>query len=106
MGFKKNEKKEVAERSYFDLEVTGARVANPRVVSDTFVSFTLKCKGFSLYNMRLMEFKDKKTGEPYYTVMPPQTLGRDGKYYDQYAIYLSPEDKAWLITEVQAALNE
>lgn len=88
-------------REYFDPGKHNAQVTNVRVISDTCISFTLKCSGFSFYNMRLVESKD---GGRY--IFAGQSQGRDGKYYDNYAVYLTAEDKAKLINGVLSELEK
>lgn len=100
MAFKsKNTNKD--EREYFDLQKNMAAVKNVRVLSDNCISFTLKCSGFSFYSMRLVESRD---GGRY--IFSGQSQGRDGKYYDNYAVYLTAEDKAKLINEVLSELEK
>lgn len=93
----KSKSKESANRVNIDLEKVKAVIKNARVVSYTCISFTLSCEGFSLYNMRLVEFKDGKQA-----ILPPQEK-RGDKYYNMYAIYLSDEDTEWLKTNVCTA---
>lgn len=93
----KSKSKESANRVNIDLKKVKAVIKNARVVTDTFISFTLSCEGFSLYNMRLVEFKDGKQA-----ILPPQEKHGD-KYYNQYAIYLSDEDTEWLKINVCTA---
>lgn len=90
----KSKSKESASRVNIDLKKVKAVIKNARVVTNTFISFTLSCEGFSLYNMRLVEFKDGKQA-----ILPPQKKSGD-KYYNQYAVYLSDEDVEWLKTNV------
>ena len=94
MAFKINNNSNDGEsnRAVFELSKYGAEVTNPRQISDTCIVFTLRCRGFSLYNMRLVEGKH---GERF--VAPPQLKGSDGKYYNQYAIYLSDKDEQTII---------
>lgn len=99
MAVKSNRKNKDA-REYFDLQKNMAAVKNVRELSGTCISFTLKCSGFSLYNMRLIESKD---GGRY--IFAGQSQGRDGKYYDNYALYLTAADKAKLINEVLSELE-
>lgn len=93
----KSKSKESANRVNIDLEKVKAVIKNARVVTDTFISFTLSCEGFSLYNMRLVEFKDGKQA-----ILPPQEKHGD-KWYNQYAIYLSDADEEWLKVNVCTA---
>lgn len=97
MAFKFNNsnKSNDGDRAVFDLVKYGTEITNPRQISDRCVVFTLRCGGFSLYNMHLVEGKH---GERF--VAPPQLKGSDGKYYNQYAIYLSDEDERAIIDTV------
>lgn len=84
-----------------DLAGVNAEVTNVRQISDSCIVFTLKCKGFSFYSMRVVE--RKSDGEPFITV--PQDKGTDGKYYNRYAVYLSEADQKALIDKVFAIVN-
>lgn len=87
-----NENKKV----FMDVKSNDAEVTSVRVISESCVIFTLKCRGFSFYSLRLMERKcDKKL---YISV--PQTKGKDGKYYNNYGLYLSDADKEDIINKV------
>lgn len=91
MGFKNNNNNNT-EKTFIDLKAVGYSVKNVRVVSDNLVTFTLSCRGFAFYNMRLFE---KKEGGYFITV--PQDKGTNGVYYNKYALYLSEEDEKALI---------
>lgn len=80
----KEEKKSV----YFDMVENVAMVTNVRKINDACIGFTLKCKGFSLYGLRAVE---KKDGSGWF-VSVPATKGKDGKYYNNYGLYLRDED--------------
>lgn len=101
MAFKTKNAKE-AERVYFDLKANGAEVTNVKVINDTFITFTIKCKGFAFYNMRMSE--RKSDGKPFITV--PQTKGSNGKFYDLYALYLSDADQEEMIDKVLKIVSE
>lgn len=88
-------------RAVIDLAGVNAEVTNVRQISDSCIVFTLRCKGFSFYSMRVVE--RKSDGEPFITV--PQDKGTDGKYYDRYAVYLSEADQKALIDKVFAIVN-
>lgn len=96
MGFKTTGGKaaNTQERVNLNLMAVGAAVTNARVIGDTCITFTLKCKGFALYNMKLCEGRDG------YFIAPPSTKGKDGKYYNQYAVYLSQDDEQRMIEDV------
>lgn len=98
MGFKtreSNDNKQI--KAKFDMVATEAIVQNARVVTDDLITFTLKCHGFSLYNMKLVN------GKKGYFITPPSVKGSNGAYYNQYAIYLSEEDEKNLIDSVLVA---
>ena len=88
-------------RVYFELGGYKATVKNVRVLSETCAVFTLSCAGFALYNLRVVSTADGKE-----FIAPPSTKGKDGRYYDQYAIYLTNEDQKKLIDKVKELLNE
>lgn len=88
-------------RTTIDLKSVNAEVTNVRQISDSCIVFTLRCKGFSFYSMRIVE--RKSDGEPF--IMVPQDKGKDGKYYDRYAVYLSDADQKALIDQVFAIVN-
>lgn len=85
-------------RAVIDLAGVNAEVTKVRQISDSCIIFTLKCKGFSFYSMRVLE--RKSDGEPFIAV--PQDKGTDGKYYSRYAVYLSEADQKALIDKVFA----
>ena len=88
------------ERVYMDLEAVGATVTNVRQ-GQYSPTFTLKCKGFSLYNLRVVKRKDGG-----YFIAPPTRKGSNDKYYSDYALYLSDADTERLLDMVEAALNK
>lgn len=98
MGFKTRDGKDDKQnKAKFDMIATEAIVQNARVVTDDLITFTLKCHGFSLYNMKLVN------GKKGYFITPPSVKGANGAYYNQYAIYLSEEDEKSLIDSVLVA---
>lgn len=106
MSFKVNSsKKENIERVNFILKDSGWSIANVRVVTEHVVSFTLKMRGLSLYNMKVTEStKDETAGKMF--LSNGQSKGLDGKYYNNYALYLSDEDKDLIIKAVCAEANK
>lgn len=92
MGFKKNE-----EKTY--LEVGKYVIKNVRVVSDKLVTFTLRGDGVSLYNVRLVG------GSKGRFISASQHKGSDGRWYNDYGLYISEDDQKKLIDEVLAQLN-
>lgn len=99
MAFK-TKKKENKDKVYFELGLYKAEVTNARVLSETTASFTLRCAGFSLYNMRVVCLAD---GREFVSV--PATRAKNGQYYDQYALYLSEDDQKKVIAKVKEMLN-
>lgn len=98
MGFKTRDGKDDKQnKAKFDMIATEAIVQNARVVTDDLITFTLKCHGFSLYNMKLVN------GKKGYFITPPSVKGSNGAYYNQYAIYLTEEDEKDLIVSVLLA---
>lgn len=106
MGFKvKNCNKENVERVNFDLQNRDWKITNVRVISEHAVSFTLKMDGLSLYNMKVTESTKGETAGKMF-LSNSQSKGSDGKYYNNYALYLSDEDREMVIIAVCAAVND
>lgn len=99
MAFKTTKNSEA--RAVIDLAGVNAEVTNVRQISDSCIVFTLRCRGFSFYSMRVVE--RKSDGKPFIAV--PQDKGTDGKYYNRYAVYLSEADQKALIEKVFAIVN-
>lgn len=105
MGFNvKGRKKENTERVNFNLKDCSWSIANVRVMTEHMVSFTLKMQGLSLYNMKVTESTKGDTAGQMF-LSNGQSKGLDGKYYNNYALYLSDEDKARIIEAVCAEAN-
>lgn len=101
----KSSKKENIERVNFILKDSGWSIANVRVVTEHVVSFTLKMRGLSLYNMKVTEStKDETAGKLF--LSNGQSKGSDGKYYNNYVLFLSDEDKDLIIKAVCAEANK
>lgn len=106
MGFNvKGSQKENSERVNFNLKDSGWSITNVRVVSEHMVSFTLKTQGLSLYNMKVIESTKGDTAGQMF-LSNGQSKGAVGKYYNNYALYLSDEDKARIIKAVCAEVNK
>ena len=88
-----NEEKKMV---YFDMAENVAMVTNVRKISVTCIGFTLKCKGFSLYGLRAVERKDDNG----WFISVPATKGKDGKYYNNYGLYLRDEDQEAIIDTI------
>lgn len=102
MGFNvKSSKKENIERVDFNLKDSGWSIANVRVVTEHVVSFTLKMRGLALYNMKVTESTKGGTAGKMF-LSNGQSKGSDGKFYNNYALYLSDEDKDMIIKVVCA----
>lgn len=81
-------------------------VTNARVVTDTFITFTLRgnTNGVSLYGMRLFETKNGK-----HMIRCPQSeymQNGEKRYANQYAVYISQDDEEKLMGLVIDKLNE
>ena len=63
--------------------LSGMTVANVRRLSEKVVAFSLLGNGLGLYNLRIVD------GQKAPFVAAPQEKGKDGKYYNVYALYLS-----------------
>lgn len=96
MGFK-TKTAENRNKPKFDMVATEAIVQNAKVVTDNLITFTLKCHGFSLYNMKLVNGKNG------YFITPPSVKSNNGAYYNTYAIYLAEEDEKNVIDSVLVA---
>lgn len=105
MGFNvKGSKKENTERVNFNLKDISWSITNVRVVTEHMVTFTLKMHGLSLYNMKVTEStKGDTAGQRF--LSNGQSKGSDGKYYNNYALYLSDEDRDRIIEAVCAEAN-
>ena len=81
-------------------------VTNARLVTDTFITFTLRGKtnGVSLYGMRMFETKNGKN-----MIRCPQSeyqQNGEKRYANQYAVYISSDDEEKLMGLVIDKLNE
>lgn len=105
MGFKVTDsKKESVNRVNFNLKDSGWLITNVRVLAENVVTFTLKMHGLSLYNMKVVESTKGDTAGQMF-LSNGQSKGADGKYYNNYALYLSDEDKDRIIEAVCAEAN-
>lgn len=106
MGFNvKGSKEDRIERVNFNLKDSGWEIANVRVMTKHMVSFTLKMRGLALYNMKVTE-STKGNNAGHMFLSNGQSKGSDGKYYNNYALYLSDEDKEMIIKAVCDAVNK
>ncbi len=71
------------------LSIKGMKVSNVRRIPGTeVITFSLNGNGLGLYNLRIVT-----GGAAGKFISPPSQKGKDGKYYNLYALYLSPEDE-------------
>ena len=77
------------------LTITGMRVDKVRRISEKVIGFSLNGNGLGLYNLKVIEGKE---GE---FIAAPQEKGKDGKYYNVYAVYFSKDDEAKIIAKVK-----
>lgn len=101
----KGSKKDKVEKVNFDLQNRDWKITNARVVSEHVVSFTLKMDGLALYNMKVVESTKGETAGKMF-LSNGQSKGSDGKYYNNYALYLSDEDSEMVIIAVCDAVND
>lgn len=102
MGFNvTGSKKESVKRVNFNLKGSGWAITNVRAVAENVTAFTLKMNGLSLYNMKVVESLRGDTAGQLF-LCNGQSRGADGEYYNNYALYLSDEDKEKIIEAVRA----
>lgn len=101
----KSSEKDKVERVNFNLKDSGWSISNVRVMTEHMVSFTLKMHGLSLYNMKVTESTKGDTAGQLF-LSNGQSKGSDGKYYNNYALYLSDEDRDRIIEYVCAEANK
>lgn len=82
-----------------DFNIKGMKVANVRQLSDTVIAFSLLGNGLGLYNLKVVD------GAKGRFIVVPQTKGKDGAWYNQYAVYLSDDDQKKIIKKVLEALH-
>lgn len=106
MGFNvSGSKNDSTKRDNFNLKDSGWSIENVRVVTEHMASFTLKMRGLSLYNMKVTESTKGDTAGQMF-LSNGQSKGSDGKYYNNYALYLSDEDSDMIIKAVCAEASK
>ena len=106
MGFNvKGSNKENTERVNINLKDISWSITNVRVLTEHMVTFTLKMQGLSLYNMKVIESTKVDTAGQMF-LSNGQSKRSDGKYYDNYALYLSDADRNRIIEAVYAEANK
>lgn len=94
------EKKAETKKTYFELGEEWS-VANCRKL-DFGKFFTLKVKGASFYNLRVVP-----AGEDYAAFIScPDSKGSDGEWYPLFKIYFTKEDTKAIIKAVNDALKK
>ena len=86
-------------KEFFD--VKGMKVSNVREIGESgVISFSLLGRGLGLYNLRIV-----KSARGSF-ISAPQSKGKDGKYYSQYALYLSEADEERVMKAVIKKLSK
>lgn len=80
------------------LTIKGMKVDKVRRLSDKVVGFSLLGNGLGLYNLKVI------AGSKGQFVAAPQEKGKDGKYYNVYAVYFSEDDEQKIIAAVMKKL--
>lgn len=93
---KSNEKKN--EKPMFKAE--GMKVANVRRLSDTVVAFSLLGAGLGLYGLKVIDGSKGKF------IATPSQKGKDGKYYDVYAVYFDEKVAKAIIKKVESMIED
>ena len=57
-------------------------ISRVKEVTDTMVSFNINVNGVTIYGMKVIKYKSKKTGEDGMMVAFPTRKGSDDKYYN------------------------
>ena len=106
MAKKSNEKK--SEKPMFKAE--GMKVANVRRLSDTVVAFSLLGAGLGLYGLKVIDCsKGKFIATPSQMrkfIATPSQKGKDGKYYDVYAVYFDEKVAKAIIKKVESMVED
>lgn len=106
MSFNVNSNTNGTQKEHTYINLNDWEVTNARVVTDTFITFTLRGKtnGVSLYGMRLFETKNGKQ-----MIRCPQSeyeKNGEKRYANLYAVYISHDDEEKLKGLVVDKLNE
>ena len=80
------------------LSIKGMKIDKVRLLSDKVIGFSLLGNGLGLYNLKVI------AGAKGDFVAAPQEKGKDGKYYNVYAVYFSEEDEQKIIAAVRSKL--
>ena len=106
MPFTVNSNTNRTQKEHTYINLNDWEIANVRVVTDTFITFTLRGKtnGISLYGMRMIETKNGKQ-----MIRCPQSEyqhNEETRYANQYAVYISSDDEEKLMGLVIDKLHE
>ena len=88
---------EKAETKVTKLAYTISRV---KEVTDTMVSFNINVNGVTIYGMKVIKYKSKKTGEEGMMVAFPTRKGSDDKYYNVCTFSMTQEMQDDIINQV------
>lgn len=80
------------------INIKGMKVEKVRKLSDKVIGFSLLGNGLGLYNLKVIA---GKTGD---FIAAPQEKGKDGKYYNVYAVYFAEDDEKKVIAAVKGKL--
>lgn len=110
MGFNKNQNANANKSQNADaskprvtcesLRSMKAVVRNVRQVADNCLTFTLRFAGVDLYGMRLVD------GQKGRFITASSTKGKDGRYYENYRVYLDDSGRNAVETAVLKAYDE
>lgn len=106
MSFNVNSNTNGTKKEHTYINLDDWEITNVRVVTDTFITFTLRGKtnGVSLYGMRMFETKNDKK-----MIRCPQSeymQNGEKRYANQYAVYISSDDEEKLMAMVIDKLND
>ena len=79
-------------------------ISNVKEVTDTMVSFRMVINGITIYGMKVIKYKSKKTGEEGMMVSFPSRKGSDGKYYNELTFPMTKDMSDDIIKKVLEAL--
>ena len=106
MSFNVNSNTNRTQKEHNYINLNDWEVRNVRLVTDTFITFTLRGKtnGVSLYGMQMFETKNGKK-----MIRCPQSeyqQNREKRYANQYAVYISSDDEEKMMGLVIDKLKE
>ena len=79
-------------------------ISNVKEVTDTMVSFRMVINGITIYGMKVIKYKSKKTGEDGMMVSFPSRKGSDGKYYNELTFPMTKDMSDDIIKKVLESL--